>query len=142
MYTEQHIKIVDKPEEFVRLHPEMFLPLGKKDSVLLATRVAEAALFLGSANVTIHRSGHWMIVVSDFDWTELDQRDAFSGILPFPEAGANSCRPEFVIFVFSSCVCFKRANKQFVLVKGDEELESEIQSAMDFDEKTVLAFKL
>jgi hypothetical protein len=113
--------------EFIRLHPEMYLPAG---GMPLATKLAELlvidALALGVDDVRIVRSGEWYAVAADRDWLRLggsssDIPDLFLYLRAFPEAGVNSVRHEAVVSAFSSDVLTSIDGEAFVINSADDE---------------------
>jgi len=118
--SEGHLKVVD-PYDHVVSNPNIYLPEGKPDPIVLAGDVAEAALLLGASRTEIRRLGPWMVVSADRDWTAADERDVFEGLVPFPEAGDNACRPEFIICVFASALVFRRHGEPARFLKDEDQ---------------------
>jgi hypothetical protein len=96
------------PIEHIRGHPDLYLPGGRADPAYLASRLAGDALMLGAGRVELSHDGCWWWVAADRDWMDHDQafpgRDAFSQIVPFPEAGVNSMRSEVLLTAFAEQV--------------------------------------
>ena len=127
---------------YVKSHPEIFLPNGKADPIKLAGEVAETALILGASKVQIKRVNAWLMISSDRDWMQDDEQDAFNTLLPFPEAGDNSCRPEFIIAAFGKGLIFKSQKKQPRILKSDDEVKSILTVIASTDWDATFAFKI
>ena len=141
MYTEKDIKVLNNSIEFIQKNPHMFLKDGEPNIFSYSSNVAETALILGSTRAQIEQHDEWMIILSDSDWTSNDERDVFSSILPFPEWGVNSFRPEVLITAFCSSVVFQ-INRNTSVIKGEKPPEKINTKLSDLTWEAGLAFKL
>jgi hypothetical protein len=90
--------------DHIRSNPEMYLPGGKPDASALAKRLAGDALLLGATVVGYGSSNGWWFVAADKDWlrnSAAGTEDAFTRIIPFPEAGPNAVRTEVLLYAFA-----------------------------------------
>jgi hypothetical protein len=96
---------MNDPVNWVAEHPAMFFPSGNFEARLAAALVVQEALLSGASDVTVRRDAEWWVIESSHDWlpAPLDS-DAFHGVIPFPEAGPNSCRFEILLTAFASDV--------------------------------------
>jgi hypothetical protein len=96
------------PVEHIRGHPDLYLPGGRADATLLASRLAGDALLLGAGRVELSHDGCWWWVAADRDWMGVNPsvpvREAFIRVIPFPEAGVNSMRSEILLTAFAEQV--------------------------------------
>jgi len=101
------VRTID-PVEHIRSHPDLYLPGGRADPALLASRLAGDALMLGAERVEVSHDGCWWWVAADRDWmgtnAAVTAREAFERIVPFPEAGVNSMRSEVLLTAFAERV--------------------------------------
>lgn len=106
------------PMEYLLENERLFFRGGIYDPVELAGMIATEALTLGSASVLIQSNGEWLSVTADQDWLR-NQKQAFSAITPFPQAGANSMLAEILAVAFSAGV-ITATREEVKLIKGDD----------------------
>jgi hypothetical protein len=141
MYTQDDLVILDDPLAFIRKYPQMFLPRVCGRS--LAVNLADGALLLSDAPVTVARAGDWWIVAAEADWMGVSGEDAFTRMSPFPEAGPNSVRPEVLLTAFATHVATWGAPGARV-IKGEIHPDSEIRQLAASHPlwKRVVAFRM
>jgi len=141
-YTEKDIQVLTDSVGFVRRNPDMFLRLGEPNIHDFVENIVSTALLLGANKINVIKHDEWMFISSNVDWTKNDERDAFSRILPFPEAGVNSCRPEVILVAFCTSVLFKTKHSGIREINCGEPLGNIKQVLDDLDSEAILAFKL
>ena len=94
--------------QFVRRRsPELFAG-GASPGRVIASNIAFAAAVLGAEHVDINEDTDWWIVASECDWMRprpplfADCLELFDRIVPFPEQGPTSHRPEIYVSAYAS----------------------------------------
>jgi hypothetical protein len=105
--------------EYLGRNEGRFFRSGSFDAVELAGMIATEALVKGAESVHIVSGEEdWLTVTADSDWLGDQERDAFRGLTPFPESGANGILAEVLATAYSRGVA--TASPQGVeVVKGD-----------------------
>jgi hypothetical protein len=122
-YHAKALEVLDDSVEFIRLHPDNFVPGGFNASVV-AGRLATEALLIGASHAVIERYETWLIVSADIDWLSagcrcpVEPREVFFHIAAFPEAGTNAFRAGVLLTALAPRVIAASPDERFV-VKGD-----------------------
>ena len=100
--------------QFVRRRsPELFAG-GSSPGRVIASNVAFAAAVLGAEHVYINEYTDWWIVASECDWMcprpplFNNCMELFDRIVPFPEQGPTSHRPEIYVSAYSNRAYIQR----------------------------------
>ena len=112
-HTPEGLQIHDDPITFIRSRPQMFLRSARFTPEEAVEHLIGAALVCGATAVSIERSaGGWWIIWSTQDWLPSGaSHSVFQRIVPFPQDGPTSMRPEVLLTAFAADV---------VTVSGDE----------------------
>ena len=119
-FTAADLASID-PLEYVRAHPECFVPNGIPNPAVIANQIAGDALVLGATDVRVFSFGDWWIVSADADWLSIPCKcpasplDAFSRVLGFPECQANEMRHEILANAYAECVVSVSTTDRFVV---------------------------
>ena len=103
----EDIVLLIDPIRAILRSPKMYLGgEGKPSGELLAARLMHTLILLDALPAQVSRSDSWWIIRSDKDWllTEDAVLQAFTRILPFPEAGVNAMRDEVLLTAFADAV--------------------------------------
>lgn len=92
--------------DWAREHPSFFFDESGPSFEAMRRRLVEGVGVLLASPPEILMVGNWLAVGSAVDWFELarfraNDLDHFTVMLPFPEFGDNSVRPEFVVGSFA-----------------------------------------
>lgn len=94
--------------EHVRRNPSMYLGgQGKVSGQSLAARLVFDVIDLGALPVDVRRAEDWWIISASLDWLYAagsTPERLFHNVVPFPEAGDNSCRREILLTAFADAV--------------------------------------
>ena len=108
--------------KFVRRRsPELFAG-GISPGRVIASNVAFAAAVLGAEHVDINEDTDWWIVASECDWMcprpplFNDCMELFDRIVPFPEQGPTSHRPEIYVSAYSNRAYIQREGSVTTLI--------------------------
>ena len=108
--------------QFVRRRsPELFAG-GASPGRVIASNIAFAAAVLGAEHVDINEDTDWWIVASECDWMSprpplfTDCAELFDRIVPFPEQGPTSHRPEIYVSAYASRAYIQREGSITTLV--------------------------
>jgi hypothetical protein len=123
---------------WARAHPDMLLGYGYTPSnELLLDRVRDALWILRpDASVRSEVRDQWGYLACDVDWLGDARRDPFRELVPFPEAGPNSFRPEILVSAFCAVAATITATSGAIdLLNGEADaLEPE---AIDYARSTL-----
>ncbi len=107
--------------QFVRRNPGIFFAEKKPTPLGCVQYLVMEAMALGATEVQVKRCGDWWSVSSPHDWFDgLSVEDAFTKLIPLPQAAANTCRAEVVINAFAESVVTSNSTKQRTVVSGHE----------------------
>lgn len=117
--------LTEEAKIFIRRRGEELFPDGQVSGSVLVSNISFGAAALGSGHVELVSSNEWWFVASEFDW--LNPRpphfktvdELFSKIVPFPELGPNSVRPEIYAAAYTNRAYVDR-NGEFHPILGDE----------------------
>ena len=108
--------------QFVRRRsPELFAG-GSSPGRVIASNVAFAAAVLGAEHVDINEDTDWWIVASECDWMcprpplFNNCMELFDRIVPFPEQGPTSHRPEIYVSAYSNRAYIQRGGSVTTLI--------------------------
>ena len=94
--------------DFIRSHSSMFLGVERPTDALLTNQIIAGAILLTDQRVVTCRHGGWRMIAAEEDWLApariSDSRSVFEHIVPFLEAGVNSCHPEVLLSAFADHV--------------------------------------
>lgn len=141
------VQILDDPIAFIRKRPSMFARSIPVSGAELAANIIAEALLLTHGQVTASRADAWWVVTSDVDWIagESDHavEDAFSRILPLPQAGPNSMRGEVLLTAFARDVVTQDIYSRCV-IKGSTQADDAVWAMLTSrpDWKRIVAFRM
>ena len=108
--------------QFVRRRsPELFAG-GSSPGRVIASNVAFAAAVLGAEHVDCNEDTDWWIVASECDWMcprpplFNNCMELFDRIVPFPEQGPTSHRPEIYVSAYSNRAYIQREGAGTTLI--------------------------
>lgn len=117
------IKQIDEPMRWALEHPSFFFAEGEMTIASIFAQLIEGTQVLARTTVESSVLDEWYIVAASDDWFSnarfpVPEDFDFKTITPFPELGANCCRPEFVVATFATDVLVRGPNGTHV-VKGN-----------------------
>ena len=108
--------------QFVRRRsPELFAG-GASPGRVIPSNIVFAAAVLGAEHVDINEDTDWWIVASECDWMcprpplFNDCMELFDRIVPFPEQGPTSHRPEIYVSAYSNRAYIQREGSVTTLI--------------------------
>jgi hypothetical protein len=127
-YTANDVQIFEDPLAFIRAHPQMFLAEVAAED--LALNLVRGIVLLNNGPVSLAHFDRWWLVAAEADWMSADAgataEDVFHRLVPFPEAGPNSIRPEVLLTAFATTVVTWHLGRVTV-VKGEVSPDDEIE---------------
>lgn len=145
MFSRDDLTVVTEPLGFIQTHPENFLPEGRVSGESLVLRLISDILVQPNRTAIALRLGAWWVVASDEDWIsriaiETD-RDPFTHIVAFAEAGPNSMHAEVLITAYAQdVVTYVGTQERKVKGEGDENLLQAIRRHPEW--RRSVAFRL
>jgi len=97
----------DDSIQFIRRRSAEIFDGGRVSGSVIASNIAFGAAVLGAGHVELNDDTDWWFVASEYDWLQpkppsFDSVDMlFSRVIPFPEQGPASHRPEIYVAAFA-----------------------------------------
>ena len=94
------------PIQFVRRRASEIFPGGRASGNVIASNIAFGVAVLGAGHVELNDDTDWWFIASDFDWLQPhppigNTETLFTQVIPFPEQGPTSHRPEIYVAAFA-----------------------------------------
>ncbi|MEQ9022533.1 MAG: hypothetical protein RLN82_07200 [Pseudomonadales bacterium] len=141
-YSESDVTIYNSDDalNFIREHPERFLPFGCKRCSSLIGLAVNQILSITEANTTAFKIDNWWGVSCEVDWITLQNKQTinqfFKTVTPCPQSAINSICIEVVLYVFANDV-ISISKDEIVSIKGKTPTEYVIVNS----KKTVSKWK-
>jgi hypothetical protein len=107
-YSEEDLEII-YALDYVKEHPEMFLPKGHISGMALASAILDDIFVQERVSTFVERIGEWWLIGSEFDWIGpymqgYTLHEYFSRMVGFPEMHVNAVHSEVLLTAFAADV--------------------------------------